>query len=55
MTEAEASRTIEAEVVEAGAPRTIEAEVAEASMGMAKPVAQEAETEAGQASIPPPV
>ncbi|XP_066316694.1 uncharacterized protein [Miscanthus floridulus] len=54
-TEAGASRTTEAKVAEAGAPGTTEAEVAEASVGAAKPVAQEAETEAGQASIPPPV
>ena len=53
--DAEAPRTTEAEVAEARAPGTTEAEVAEAGVGTAKPVAQEAETEAGQASIPPPV
>ncbi|XP_066316209.1 uncharacterized protein [Miscanthus floridulus] len=51
--EAEAPRTSEAEATEARAPRTTEAEVAEASMGMAKPVAQDMETEAGQAVVPP--
>ncbi|XP_066373642.1 uncharacterized protein [Miscanthus floridulus] len=54
-TEAGASRTTEAEVAEAGALGTTEAEVAEAGVGAAEPVAQEAKTEAGQASVPPPV
>ncbi|XP_066323911.1 uncharacterized protein [Miscanthus floridulus] len=54
-TEAGASRTTKAEVAEARAPGTTEAEVAEASMGAAESVAQEAEMEAGQASVPPPV
>ncbi|XP_066344546.1 uncharacterized protein [Miscanthus floridulus] len=53
--EPRASRTIEAEVAEAGAPGTTEAEVGEASMGAMEPAAQEAETEVGQASVPPPV
>ncbi|XP_066311598.1 fruit protein pKIWI501-like [Miscanthus floridulus] len=53
--EAGASRTIEAKVVEVGASETTEAEVVEASVGTAEPAAQEAETEAGQASLPPPV
>ncbi|XP_066341890.1 uncharacterized protein [Miscanthus floridulus] len=55
--DAGAPRTIEAKVaeVDAGAPRTTEAEVAEAGLGAAEPVAQDAETEAGQASVPPPV
>ncbi|XP_066308438.1 uncharacterized protein [Miscanthus floridulus] len=52
-TEAEAPRTTEAEVAEAGAPGTTEAEAVEASVSAAKLVAQEAETEVGQASIPP--
>ena len=51
----EAPRTSEAVVVEAGAPGTTEAEAAEAGLGAAEPVAQDAETEAGQASVPPPV
>ncbi|XP_066320502.1 uncharacterized protein [Miscanthus floridulus] len=50
----EAPRTTEAEVAEAGAPRTTEAEVAEAGLGAAEPAAQDAEMEAGQASVPPP-
>ena len=59
----EAPRTFEAEVAEArapevevadtGAPRTTEAEVVEA--GAAEPMAQDAEMEAGQAAVPPPV
>jgi len=53
--EAGVSRTTEAEVVEAGASRTTEAEVAEASSSAAKPSAQDAETEAGQAPVRPPV
>ncbi|XP_066347856.1 uncharacterized protein [Miscanthus floridulus] len=52
--EAGASRASEAEVADAGAPRTTEAEVAEAGLGAAEPAAQDAETEAGQASVPPP-
>ena len=48
-------RTTEAVVAEAGAPGTIEARVAEAGMSAVKPVAQEVETEVGQASILPPV
>ncbi|XP_066344003.1 uncharacterized protein [Miscanthus floridulus] len=52
-TEAGAPKTTEAEVAEAEAPGTTEARVAEAGMSMAKPVAPEAEMEAGQASIPP--
>ena len=51
--EAEAPRTSEAKAMEAGAPRTTEAEVAEAGVGTAKLVAQDIETEAGQASVPP--
>ncbi|XP_066373585.1 uncharacterized protein [Miscanthus floridulus] len=51
--EVEAPRTSEAEATEAGAPRTTKAEVAEAGVGAAKPVAQDMETEAGQASVPP--
>ena len=51
--EARASRASEVEVADAGAPRTTEAEVVEA--GAAEPVAQDAEIEAGQASVPPPV
>ncbi|XP_066309927.1 uncharacterized protein [Miscanthus floridulus] len=57
---AEAPRTTEAEVAKAGAPRTTEAEVvdaglatAEAGLGAAKPAAQDAEMEAGQALVPP--
>ncbi|XP_066354838.1 uncharacterized protein [Miscanthus floridulus] len=53
--EAGASRTTEAEVAEAGAPGTTEAEVAEAGVGAVEPAAQEAENEAGKASVPPPV
>jgi len=49
------SRTTEAEVAEAGASRTTEAEVVEASSGAAEPSAQDAETEAGQALVQPPV
>ncbi|XP_066316634.1 uncharacterized protein [Miscanthus floridulus] len=45
-----APRTTEAEVAKAGAPRTTEAEVAEAGLGAAEPAAQDAKTEAGQAS-----
>ncbi|XP_066380114.1 uncharacterized protein [Miscanthus floridulus] len=52
-TEAEASRTTEAEVAEAEAPETTEAEVAEAGVGAVDLAAQEVETEAGQASVPP--
>ncbi|XP_066374934.1 uncharacterized protein [Miscanthus floridulus] len=52
-TEAEASRTTKVEVAESGALRTAEAKVVEAGVGMAEPVAQEAEIEAAQASIPP--
>ncbi|XP_066319805.1 uncharacterized protein [Miscanthus floridulus] len=52
-TEAGVSRATEAEVAEAGAPRTTKAEVVEASMGMVDLAAQEAETEVGQASVPP--
>ncbi|XP_066374878.1 uncharacterized protein [Miscanthus floridulus] len=64
--EAKAPRTSKAEAMEAGAPRTIGAEVAEArapgttevgvveaDVSTAKPTAQEAEMEAGQASMPP--
>ncbi|XP_066314898.1 uncharacterized protein [Miscanthus floridulus] len=54
-TEAEAPRASEAEATEAGVPRIIEARVAEAGMSTVKPAAQEVETEAGQASIVPPV
>ncbi|XP_066310822.1 uncharacterized protein [Miscanthus floridulus] len=54
-TKAGASRTTEAEVAEAGALETTEAKVAEAGVGAAEPAAQEVETEAGQASVPPPV
>ena len=53
--EVEASRASKAEVADAGAPRTTEAKVAEAGLGAAEPVAQDAEMEAGQASVPPPV
>ncbi|XP_066347879.1 uncharacterized protein [Miscanthus floridulus] len=53
--DAGAPRTTEAEVAEAGAPRTTEAEAAEAGLGAAEPVAQDAEMEVGQASVPPPV
>ncbi|XP_066347522.1 uncharacterized protein [Miscanthus floridulus] len=52
-TEAGVSRTTKAEVAEVGAPGTTEAEVAEASMGAVEPAAQEAETEVGQALVPP--
>ncbi|XP_066392786.1 uncharacterized protein [Miscanthus floridulus] len=48
--EAEAPRTSEAKATEAGAPRTTEVEVAKAGLGAVKPVAQDMETEAGQAS-----
>ena len=47
------ARAPEVEVANAGAPETTEAEVVEA--GAAEPVAQDAEMEAGQASVPPPV
>ena len=50
--EARASRASEVEVADARAPRTTEAEVVEA--GAAEPVAQDAEMEVGQASVPPP-
>ena len=53
MAEARASSASVVEVVDVGAPRTTEAEVVEA--GTAEPVAQDAEMEAGQASVPPPV
>ena len=53
MVEARASRASKVEVADAGAPRTTEAEVVEA--GAAEPAAQDAEMEAGQASVPPPV
>ncbi|XP_066365193.1 uncharacterized protein [Miscanthus floridulus] len=49
--EARPSRASKAEVADARAPKTTEAEVAEAGLGMAKPVAQDAKTEARQASI----
>ncbi|XP_066343983.1 KNR4/SMI1 homolog [Miscanthus floridulus] len=52
-TEARASRTTEAEVAEARAPRTIEAKATEGGVGAVEPTAQEAETEVGQASVPP--
>ncbi|XP_066323816.1 uncharacterized protein [Miscanthus floridulus] len=65
--EAEAPRTSEAEAMETGAPRTTkakaagteahettEAGVVGVGMSAAKPAAFEVETEAGQASIPPP-
>ena len=45
----------EAEATEAEASRTTEAEVVEASSGAAEPSAQDAETEAGQALVQPPV
>ena len=51
--EARASRASEFEVANAGAPRTTKAEVVEA--GVAEPAAQDAEMEAGQALVPPPV
>ena len=47
--------TTEAEVAEVGALGTTEAKVAEAGVGAAEPVAQDAETEVGQASVLPPV
>ncbi|XP_066344454.1 uncharacterized protein [Miscanthus floridulus] len=50
-----APRTTEAEVAEARVPGTTEAKAAEAGLGAAKPMAQDTETEAGQASVPPPV
>ncbi|XP_066374080.1 uncharacterized protein [Miscanthus floridulus] len=53
--DAEAPRTTEAEVTEVGVPGTTEAEAAEAGLGAAKPAAQDTETEARQASVPPPV
>ncbi|XP_066347807.1 uncharacterized protein [Miscanthus floridulus] len=55
VTEVGASRTTEAELAEAGALETTEAEVGEADVGAVELVAQEAETEVGQASVPPPV
>ncbi|XP_066374981.1 uncharacterized protein [Miscanthus floridulus] len=51
--DAEDPRTTETEVAEAGAPETTKAEVAEAGLGAAELVAQDAEMEAGQASVPP--
>jgi len=48
-------RTTGATVAEVGASRTTEAEVVEASSGAAEPSAQDAETEAGQAPVRPPV
>ena len=45
------ARAPEVEVANAGAPGTTEAEVVEA--GAVEPVAQDAEMEAGQASVPP--
>ncbi|XP_066375155.1 uncharacterized protein [Miscanthus floridulus] len=51
--EAKAPRTSEAKATEARAPRTTEAEVPEAGVGVAKPAAQDMETKAGQASVPP--
>ncbi|XP_066384933.1 uncharacterized protein [Miscanthus floridulus] len=53
--DARAPRTTEAEVAEAGAPGTTEAKVAEAGLGAAEPAAHDAETEARQASVLPPV
>lgn len=53
--EVSASRTTEAKVANVGASRTTEAEVAEASSGAAEPSAQDAETEAGQSLVRPPV
>ncbi|XP_066322861.1 uncharacterized protein [Miscanthus floridulus] len=53
--EAEALRTSEAKAMEARVSRTTKAEVAEAGVGAIEPAAQEAKTEAGQASVPPPV
>ncbi|XP_066323787.1 uncharacterized protein [Miscanthus floridulus] len=53
--DAGAPRTTEAKVAKAGAPGTTEAEAAKAGLGAAEPAAQDAETEAGQASVPPPV
>ena len=47
------ARASEVKVADAGAPRTTEAEVVEA--GTAEPAAQDAEMEAGQALVPPPV
>jgi len=49
--EARASRASEVEVAEARAPRTTEAEVVEA--GATEPMAQDAEMEVGQPSVPP--
>ena len=51
--DAGAPRSTKAKVEEAGAPGTIEAEVAEAGLGAVEPAAQDAETEVGQASVPP--
>ncbi|XP_066365511.1 uncharacterized protein [Miscanthus floridulus] len=51
--EAKAPRTSEAEATEARAPRTTEVKVAEAGVGSVKPVAQDMETEVGQALVPP--
>ncbi|XP_066354740.1 uncharacterized protein [Miscanthus floridulus] len=53
--DAEAPRTTEAEVAEAGVHGTTEAEATEAGLGAAKPAAQNTETEAGQALVPPPI
>ena len=53
--EAEAPQTSNTEVIEVEASRTTEAGVAEVGLSAAKPATQEAEMEAGQASIPPPV
>ncbi|XP_066324087.1 uncharacterized protein [Miscanthus floridulus] len=53
--DARAPRTTEAEVAEAGTLETTEAEVAEAGLGAAEPTAQDAEMEARQALVPPPV
>ncbi|XP_066323861.1 uncharacterized protein [Miscanthus floridulus] len=51
--EAKAPRTSKAEAMEARAPWTTKAEVVEAGVGTAKPVAQDMEMEAGQASVLP--
>ena len=51
--EAGAPRTTEAKVAGTGAPETTEAGVAGAGVSAVKPVAQEVETEVGQASILP--
>ncbi|XP_066365254.1 uncharacterized protein [Miscanthus floridulus] len=53
VTEAGASRTTKAKVVEAGSLGTTKTEVVEAGVGATKLVAQEAETETGQALVPP--